>query len=438
MIRESLEFLTRRDIYRLGILLLTLLAVAVWGALHFLASATPRHIVLASGAPDGMYHAYAQRYKEILARDGVTVEERMTDGAAENLQLLLDPKSGVDVAFAQGGVAPANTHSIEMLATLYYEPLWLFHPKDAPFTKVTDLLYKRIAIGKPGSGTRVFVGPLLEANGITSLNTKQGSMGAIESLRALQLGEIDFAVLVGPVQAPAIWQALHDPELRVASIVRADADVRRFPYISKLRLPQGAVELAQDIPSADVTLIGTKAMLVARPDFPPALINLLLDAAHEIHGGQGYFEAANEFPGTARLDLDVSMAAERHKQFGPNLLHRYMPFWAATLIERLIILVVPLLVVVVPLMTYLPQLLRWRVRSRIFRLYGELKLLERDVYSRKGSLPIERWLQDLDRIEHSAQAIKTPIRFASEAYTLREHIRLVRRAVQAKVGVVPA
>src|SRR5450755_4777819 len=105
MIRESLEFLTRRDIYRLGILLVALLAVAVWGALHFLASATPRHIVLASGAPDGMYHAYAQRYKEILARDGVTVEERMTDGAAENLQLLLDPKSGVDVAFAQGGIA---------------------------------------------------------------------------------------------------------------------------------------------------------------------------------------------------------------------------------------------------------------------------------------------------------------------------------------------
>jgi TRAP transporter TAXI family solute receptor len=438
MIRESLEFLTRRDMFRLGILLVALLAVAVWGALHFLASATPRHIVLASGAPDGMYHAYALRYKEILARDGVTVEERMTDGAAENFQLLLDPKSRVDVAFAQGGVAPANTQSIEMLATLYYEPLWLFYPKDTPFTKVTDLLYKRIAIGKPGSGTRVFTEPLLAANGITPLNTQQVSMGAIESLRALQRSEIDFAVLVGPVQAPAIWQALHDPSLKVAPFVRADAYERRFPYISKLRLPQGAVELAQNIPDADITLIGTKSMLVARPDFPPALINLLLDAAHEIHGGQGYFEAANEFPATARLDLDVSQAAERHKQFGPNLLHRYMPFWAATLVERLIILVVPLLVIVVPLINYLPQLLRWRVRSRIFRLYGELKLLERDVYSRKGALPTERWLQDLDRIEHSAQSIKTPISFASEAYTLREHIRLVRRAVQAKVGALPA
>ena len=437
MIREALEFLTRRDMYRLGILLVLLLAVAIWGALHFLASAVPRHIVLASGAADGMYHVYAQRYKEILARDGVTVEERMTDGAAENIQLLLDPKSRVDVAFVQGGVAPATTQSIEMLATLYYEPLWLFYPKGARFANVTDLLFKRIAIGKPGSGTRVFVEPLLAANGMTPLNTVQVSMGSIESLRALQRGEIDFAVLVGQVQAPAIWQGLHDPSLRVAPFVRAEAYERRFPYISKLRLPQGTVELAQNIPDADITLIGTKSMLVTRADFPPALINLLLDAAHEIHGGQGYFEAASEFPATARLDLEVSQSAERHKQFGPNFLHRYMPFWIATLIERLIILVVPLMVIVVPLVNFLPQLLRWRVRSRIFRLYGELKLLERDVHSREGPLPTDKWQQDLDRLELSAQRIKTPVSYASEAYTLREHIRLVRRAVQAKAAVAP-
>jgi TRAP transporter TAXI family solute receptor len=435
MFRESLELLTRHDYIRIGILLAALLAVVVWGALHFLESATPRRIVLASGAADGMYHAHALRYREILARDGVTVEERMTDGAADNLRLLLDPKSGVDVAFMQGGVTPAGTRSIEMLATLYYEPLWLFRRKSVPFTGIGDLLYRRIALGKPGSGTRVFAEPLLAANGITAFNTEQHSMGAIESLRALQKGEIDFAIMVGPVQAPAIWQALHDPGIEVVPFARAEAYERRFSYISRLRLPQGTVELAQNIPSADVPLIATKAMLVARADFPPALVNLMLDAAHEIHGGQGYFEAANEFPGIARVDIDVSTAAERHKQFGPNLLHRYMPFWVATFIERLIIVVVPLLVILVPLMNYLPQMLRWRVRSRIYRWYGELKLLERDVASREGTLPVEKWLSDLDRIEQAAQGIKTPISFASEAYTLREHIGFVRRAVLAKAGI---
>ncbi|MEO8741144.1 MAG: hypothetical protein ABI537_15775 [Casimicrobiaceae bacterium] len=252
-------------------------------------------------------------------------------------------------------------------------------------------------------------------------------------MRALQRGDVDAAVMVGPVQSPAIWQALHDPSIKLLGIARADAYVRRFPHIVQLKLPEGTVELGQNIPAEEITLIGTKAMLVARDGLPPALINLLLDAAHEIHGGQGYFEAAGEFPSTTIVDIEVSQEAERHKQFGPNLLHRYMPFWAATLVERLIILLVPLLVILVPILNYLPQVLRWRVRSRIFRLYGELKLLERDVNALKGPLPTDKWLQDLDRIEHSAQSIKTPMRFASEAYTLRGHIRLVRRTVQAKV-----
>jgi hypothetical protein len=42
------------------------------------------------------------RYKEILGGQGVAVDERMTGGAVDNLRLLLDPKSGVDVAFMQG------------------------------------------------------------------------------------------------------------------------------------------------------------------------------------------------------------------------------------------------------------------------------------------------------------------------------------------------
>ena len=426
--------LTRRDLVRVGILLAVLLAVALWGVWHFLESATPRRLVLASGVANGMYHTYAQRYREILARDRVVLEERLTGGSADNVALLLDPKSKVDVAFVQGGVAPEGTSAIEMLATLYYEPLWIFYRSDKPLTQFNELMHKRIAIGPPGSGSRAFAEPLLAANGMTEFNTVQLPLGNLDALRALQRGEIDVALFVGAPQVPAIWQALHDPAIRLMNVARAEAYARRFPFIVRLGLPAGTIELGQSIPPDDISLIGTKAMLVARADVPPALINLLLDAAHEVHGGKGYFETAGEFPGLTRVDIDVSPAAERHKQFGPNIFHRYMPFWVATFVERLIILVVPLLVIVVPLINYLPQLLRWRVRSRIFRLYGELKLLERDVNSRDGPLPTDKWLHDLDRIEHSAQSIKTPVSFASEAYTLREHIRLVRRTVQAKAA----
>jgi len=437
MLGQTIDLLTRRDIVRMALLLAVFVAAALWGAWRFLESATPRRVVLASGVADGMYHRYAERYKEILARDGVTVEERMTGGAAENIQLLLDPTSGVDVALAQGGVAPADAQSIEMLATLYYEPLWIFYRSDAPITQINALLHKRIAIGIPGSGSRAFVAPLLAANGLTPFNTEQLPLGSTEALRALQRGEIDVALMVGGTQSPAIWQALHDPTIRLMDLARADAYPRRYPFISRLTLPAGTIELGQNIPPQEVAMIGTKAMLVAREGFPPALINLLLDAAHEIHGGQGIFEAADAFPATTRVDLPVSTAAQRHKEFGPNLLHRYMPFWIATFIERLIILVVPLLAILVPVVSYLPQVLRWRIRSRIYRLYGELKLLERDVASRKGPLPVDKWLQDVDRIEQAAQSIKAPVSFSSEAYTLRGHIGFVRDAVLAKAGAPP-
>jgi hypothetical protein len=206
------------------------------------------------------------------------------------------------------------------------------------------------------------------------------------------------------------------------------------PYITKLGLPEGTIDLGGNIPQHDVTLIGTTAMLVAREGFPTALTNLLIDKARDVHSGRGYFEAAGEFPGITPVDFPVSEDAERHKRFGPSFLHRYLPYWIATVIERLIIVVVPLLVILVPLLNMLPQMLRWRVRSRIFRLYGELMLLERDVAARTGALPIERWLADLDRIEREAEGVKTPASHASEAYTLREHIGLVRRAVMLKAG----
>ena len=128
----------------------------------------------------------------------------------------------------------------------------------------------------------------------------------------------------------------------------------------------------------------------------------------------------------------MSVDADRHHRFGPSLLHRYLPFFFATFVERLVILLVPLLVVIVPLVNLLPQLLRWRVRSRIFRWYGELALLERDVASRTGELPIDEWLAKIGRIEEGAARIKTPTSYASEAYTLREHIGLVRRNILAK------
>ena len=414
------------------------IAFAFLGA-WLLQSAIPRHIVLASGLRDGMYHQYAQRYKEILARDGVTVEERMTGGADENERLLRDPNSGVDVAFVHGGVVrPADHGTLVMLAALYYEPLWIFYRDSVVHQQLDELRHRRLAVGSPDSGARAFIEPLLAANDITRFNSKLVPLVNLEALRALQAGEVDAAFLVGPAQFPAVWQALHDPDLKLMSLARAEAYPRKFSYITKLTLPPGTIDLAQHIPEQEVKLIGTKAMLVSRDDLSPAIVNLLLEAARELHGTQGYFEADDEFPNTAMVDLPVSADASRHHRFGPSVLHRYLPFTVAAYLERLVVLLVPVLFVIVPLTNFLPRLFRWRIRSRIYRWYGELALLERDVRTRTGALPVEQWLADLGRIEQAATRIRAPLSYASEAYTLREHIGLVRQAVMAKAQGVGA
>jgi TRAP transporter TAXI family solute receptor len=442
---QDLALLSRRDRWRVAIIFVVLIAAALWVSLHFLQAAPPRRIVLASGAEFGVYHQYAQRYKEILHREGVTVEERMTNGAADNLRLMLDPKSGVDVAFMQGGVVSSpEADSLVMLASLYYEPLWIFYRDPAVLTRINELHGKRIANGAAGSGTRAFANKVLAANGLTVSegvgrdNTDIVALGGSEALDALKAGTIDAALFVGGAQTPLIQRALGDPAIKLMSLTRADAYPRRFPFITKLTLPPGTVDFAHNVPAQQVDMIGTKAMLVARDGLHPAVINVLIDAAREIHGAQGYFEAAGEFPGTGQVDLRVSEYADQHKRFGPSFLYRYLPFWLAAVIERTIIVLVPLLVVLVPALNYLPQFLRWRVRSRIYRWYAELGLMEREVATGTGALPIERWLSDLDRIEHAVEEIKTPTKFAAEAYTLREHIALVRRAVLAKAGASAA
>ena len=301
---ESLSLLSRREAIGIAVVAGGLIAAILWGIAQYVQPAPPSRIVLASGVEGGLYHRYALRYKEILARDGVTVEERLTKGARENLQLLEDPKSGVDVAFAQAGIATfPEADGLVMLASLYYEPLWLFTRSSETLTQINQLQGKRIATGIEGSGTRAFLEPLLRANRVTSNNATLIPMGGDDAMRALLAGEVDVAAFVGGPDVQVIRAAMSNTALRVMSLSRADAYPRRFPYITKLTMPPGTMDLARNEPDKEIVMISTQAMLAAREGIHPALINLLLDAAHEIHSGQGYFEAAGEFPRTDRIDL---------------------------------------------------------------------------------------------------------------------------------------
>ena len=407
-----------------------LVAVVVVGAAfmiayRFVRPAPPNHFVISTGDPSGAYHLFAKRYKELLAHEKILVELRTSSGSVENLNRLSDPEAGYDVALIQSGIATINEDAppARSLGALYYEPLWVFYRSPVELTRLTQLAGKRIAAGPEGSGTRVLAINMLKATGADKPPLKLLPLGGMAAAEALLEEKIDSALFVAAPDAPIVQRLLKAPGVRLMNMAHADALAQRYGYLSAVTLLRGTVDLAADIPPANVKMVAVTAHLVARDDFHPALVSVLLQAASKVHNGSGVFHKAGEFPAARAGDFPVSEDAVRYYKSGPPFLQRYMPFWVANLIERLLVLLVPLIAVLIPMMRIMPALYDWRIKRRIFRWYRELKEFELSV--NKADDPA-RLLARLDEIEKGVAQTKVPLTYWDYIYTLRGHIDLVR------------
>jgi len=438
--RVRLRDLNLRDLLAVGIPAAALIAGGFWLAAQFIRPAPPDFLVMSTGAPGGAYEAFAARYKPILAAQGIELRERPSAGAVENLRRLLDPKEEVDVGLVQGGLGfGTDAEGLVSLGSFYHEPLWVFYRGKETLDQLVQLKGRRIAIGPEGSGTRQLALELLEASGVpqTDKRTTFVPVSGLAAVAALAQGKVDAVFLVGPAQSGAVWSALYTPNVRLMSFAQAEAYVRRFPYLSRLVLPRGGIDLQRDIPAADVELVAPMATIVAREGTHPALIDLLLQAAGEVHGGAGLFQRPGEFPNARQVDFPLSKEADRFYKSGTRLFQRYMPFWLATLIERTLVLLIPLVAIVLPVMRFAPVLYGWRARSRVYKWYGQLKFLERELDEDPAARSRADWLAELERIEDHVHRVATPLAFANLLYTLREHIALVEAKVLKKTREGP-
>ena len=429
---ERLKQLSWRDLVFVALPSLLLVIGAFWLAAQFIKPAPPAQFTLSTGGEGGAYQLFAARYKEVLARYGIELVAKASAGSSENLQRLRDPAFSVDAAFIQGGTARLGEQDhLVSLGDFYHEPLWIFCREAAlrGGDRILDLKGKRVAVGGAGSGTRHLALELLAANGIDATNTRLIEEGGLGLVERLQKNEIDAVFVVGPTQSSLVWSLLYTPGVRLMSLAHAEAYARRFPHLARLVLPRGAIDLTQEIPPRDIELVSPMTTLLVREDTHPALIGLLMQVASEVHGEPGVFQKPGEFPRAGHSDFPLAKEAERYYTSGKPFLQRYMPFWAATLIDRMVVMLVPLLAVLLPLFKFAPQLYGWRVRSRIYRRYGELKFLENEVNENPAAHSRAEWLEMLDRIETDASRIRTPLTFSDMLYTLRMHIDLVRAII---------
>ncbi len=397
-------------------------------AFHFVRPAPPNRFVISTGYETGAYHLFGQRYRELLAKEKIDVELRTSTGSVDNLKRLLDPESGVDVAMVQGGVAPPADleHGLVSLAALYYEPLWIFYRGDTELTRLSQLDGKRIAAGPEGSGTRALVGNILEASGALKSKAPLLPLGGPAAAEALIAGQLDAALMVAGPDAPFVLKLLKTPGIRLMNLSHAEALARHFNYLSTVTLPRGMIDIAGDIPSSNIRMVATTATLVVRSDFHPALVGVVLQAATRVHGRAGVLRRAGEFPAAREGDFPISDSAERYFKSGPPFLQRYMPFWVANLIERLLVLLVPLIAVLIPVMRIMPAVYDWKVKRKVFRWYRELKAVEIEARSNPDKVDTAELLARLDEIEDGVDGTQVPLTYWDYVYTLRGHIEMVR------------
>jgi uncharacterized protein len=403
--------------------LLSLLALIV--TYHFVQPAPPRHIIFATGQEGGAYFLFGQRYQAMLAREGIDVAVRPTSGSIENIHLL--QKGEVDVAFVQGGTgASVDAPGLRSLASLYYEPIWVLVRTHTGIEQLSDFKRRRIGIDKEGSGTREIALLLLADNGIDAKTATLLPLGGEEAASALRAGKLDAAFFVISPRAPIVREALAIPDVRLLSIKRAPAYALQHHFLTVLTLPEGAMDLRANLPRRQIALLAPATTLAVGEKFHPALAELILTLARQIHGEPGLFEQAGDFPSPKFLDFPISDSAKRFFNSGPPLLQRYLPFWAADLIDRLKIILLPLITLVYPLFKLVPPTYDWRMRSRINRWYKDLQAIEEQIQAREPNTDVGSKLDELDRLESNVGRLSVPLAYANPLYTLRSHIALLR------------
>lgn len=418
-----------------GLVLLIGLAISL-AMFGFFDAAAPSTLTITSGPEGSSFRRNAEQYRKILEKQGVTLKILPSEGSRDNLEKLVNPKVAVDVGFVLGGEAKATAAAAEHLQSLgsvAYQPLMIFY-RGQPRHLLSGFKGLRLDIGPEGSGTNTLARALLAANGIKPGDgTTYVDTAADDTVRALNEGRIDaFFAMSDSTPSALIRQLLRSPDTHLFNFTQADGYTRRITYLNKLHLPRGSLDLGEDIPAEDVQLVGPTVELVAREGLHPALSDLLLEAAREVHGRAGLYKKRGEFPAPLEHEFRISPDAARYYASGKSFLYRTFPFWVASLIARVVAVLVPVVLVLVPAFRIVPALYRWRMTSRIYRWYGALQRLERDALAPSvDAKRREELVQHLQHLENAVVKIVVPPAFGDLFYGLRGHISAVRESLLA-------
>jgi uncharacterized protein len=420
---------TARELWWLIAIVTALIATFLYFLFRHIEPPPPTLVTIATGSKSGAYYQYAQRYAAELKKHGIALNVLETTGSVDNLSRINDPKGNVQFAFVQSGIVAEGVQhpEIESLASVSYEPIWVLSKPALKLTRLTALKGKRIAIGAKGSGTQPVAVELLAANEVDERSATLRPLSAADGLAALARDEVDAVISISAPNAPLIQEALRE-RLSVLEFEQADAYARRYPWLAKVTLPKGSASFAANQPERDVTLVAASANLVARTDTHRAIAFLMLDIASEVHASAGPLHNLKQFPNEQNLQFSQSEESKRFFKTGRPVLQRYLPFWLANLIERLLVSIVPALAIGIPLAKLIPAFFDYREKAAVLLLYDEADLLDRDHQAGRVNGALMR--EKLEDIEARLGKLGLGANRHVDVYNLRGHLDVLRARIK--------
>lgn len=423
---------TLKAFVKANIWLLLVVIVLVVVLLQLIDPAPPREIVIATGSESGRYYELARSLERELSKDGVTLRIQSTAGSIDNLTLLTTEDSPVTIAFVQSGmdeVFDSGETVLRSLGSLYYEPIWLFYRTEQPVDLLSDLAGRRLSIGADGSGTQAVARFLLQENGLhdPALAPETFKFADTQAIDALLANEIDAAFFMMPAGSDAVRDLASQPGIDFLDMRRAESYRARYPFLSSVQISEGLLDLKGNLPKRGKTVLAATATVVVNDGFHPALTPLVLEALRAALGQGGLLEKRGQFPSSAHVDYPLTDEAEHYFEYGPPFLLRYLPFWAASLVDRMIMFAIPLMVLLIPLAKMAGPVYRWRVRYRIYHWYKFLRETDRRLVEGTLLENLDRERDKLKKLEKELASVEVPLSYSEELYHLREHVEYVTR-----------
>jgi TRAP-type uncharacterized transport system substrate-binding protein len=404
-----------------------IIVAAIWYFIHL---APPRVITISCGPEQSLYWRFATNYQGWLGSNHITLRILTSHGSQENLQRVADRTA--DIAFVQSGITSKDkAENVMTLGSISYVPLLIFYRSPTNYTLLSQFKGQRLAVGEPGSGTRILATSLLGTNGVKDSNATFLDADAAAAAKGLLSSNVDAVFLTGD-SAPGqvITNLVRRPDIKLFSFVQADAYSKRIDYLNKTTIPMGAIDFAANLPREDIYLVAPTMELLARDNLHPAMVDLLIEIARGVHSRSTLLQKKKEFPQLLELQVKLSTEAERYYKSGKSGTYKVLPFWLANVVNRILLVFVPAIVVLIPALKVIPAVLRFKTRMKLFRWYRVLLAVEREL-----QVPVARhehpdYLKRIDEIERHVSKIKVPASFADQYYTLRGHIAYVRSRLQ--------